>query len=435
MAVRELVRRRAGVEPDAWYLALVQRDEKWDQVRMRYLLDSLIAGYPIGTLLVCQVTERALVMRIGGADREVVAADPAAWQLLDGQQRINALFSMFTASGRYGRFFLHMGVDRPAAKGPVTRRRARDDGLAYIHWIEGSEADSPVPERALRIDLSRWYDWAESDEGERLAHAASALDGPAPDLLAILNEIDPDFTDVPDSLDLAVARDRLATLIALWREPSIPVEYRVLGSPMDVLEVFTRVNSAGVDVAGQDLFFAAVKTLWPEAEHVIATTTAALTPRREDQAWDALVDRMSALRLLARLAARTVLRVDLVPLAIDRLTGERGRQLIDVMQDLAAPDGLALRRMGTLMSVVAERSTLGFGLYSVDQRLWDPVLAWAAVHPRGDDRTWLAANLPAIDAFLLGATAFRWASVLGDRFARLAMTEALASGTADEAFP
>ena len=37
-----------GDEPDVWAPAFVQRNEAWDQVRMRHLLDSLLAGYPIG---------------------------------------------------------------------------------------------------------------------------------------------------------------------------------------------------------------------------------------------------------------------------------------------------------------------------------------------------------------------------------------------------
>ena len=43
-----------------------------------------------------------------------------------------------------------------------------------------------------------------------------------------------------------------------------------LGSPRDVLEVFTRINRGGVQVAGQDLFFAAVKTLWNDAKRLRA---------------------------------------------------------------------------------------------------------------------------------------------------------------------
>lgn len=434
-SVRDLVRRRVGADPDAWHLALVQRDEKWDQVRMRYLLDSLLAGYPIGTLLVCKVTGQSRVVRIADGERITEDAQPDAWQLLDGQQRINTLFSIFTAHGRYGRFYLDMTVPRPPARGPVTGRRARDEGLGYIHWQDANEADQAVPERSRRIDLSRWYDWAEADGGLHLQEVLAALDEPATDLIRILNDLDPDFADEPHGLDLGIARARLAELIRLWSEPSIPVEYRALGSPLDVLEVFTRVNRAGVLVAGQDLFFAAVKTLWGDAEHVVAGTVAALTPRGDGRDWDPLVDRMAALRILARLAARATQEADLVPLAIDRLSGERGGEIIDAMRELADPDEAPLRRMATLMRVIAERSALGFGLYSVDERLWDHVLGWAAVNGSADDPQWLELSIDAIDAYLVGATAFRYASILGDRYARVAMTEALAAGVAGEPFP
>ena len=65
VAVRELVRRRIGAESDSWDLALVQRAEVWDQVRMRHLLDSLLAGYPIGSILLCRVPNKlAKIVRV-----------------------------------------------------------------------------------------------------------------------------------------------------------------------------------------------------------------------------------------------------------------------------------------------------------------------------------------------------------------------------------
>src|SRR3954454_21537581 len=90
ISVRDLVRQRIGDTPDRWHLALVQRSLVWDDVRMRFLLDSLLAGYPIGSLLVCQVTGQSRVMRIDDEQRQAVRAAPDVWQLVDGQQRINA---------------------------------------------------------------------------------------------------------------------------------------------------------------------------------------------------------------------------------------------------------------------------------------------------------------------------------------------------------
>jgi hypothetical protein len=55
-SVGELLRIRMG--DDRWQLALVQRDEVWDVERMGRLLDSLLAGYPVGALLLCR-TDKA----------------------------------------------------------------------------------------------------------------------------------------------------------------------------------------------------------------------------------------------------------------------------------------------------------------------------------------------------------------------------------------
>ena len=51
-----------------------------------------------------------------------------------------------------------------------------------------------------------------------------------------------------------------------------------LQSMFDVLESFTRVNRAGVQVAGTDLFFAGVKTLWPDATETIQRMVVAIEP-------------------------------------------------------------------------------------------------------------------------------------------------------------
>jgi hypothetical protein len=52
-----------------WRLALVQRDLVWDDVRMARLLDSMLAGYPIGTLLVCRVGQPSFRIRHPRVDR------------------------------------------------------------------------------------------------------------------------------------------------------------------------------------------------------------------------------------------------------------------------------------------------------------------------------------------------------------------------------
>jgi hypothetical protein len=431
LSVRDLVRRRRGDDSDAWHLALVQRDEVWDQVRMRYLLDSLLNGYPIGSLLVCSVTGQSRVMRIETGQRVVTEADDQSWQLLDGQQRINALFSLFTPDAKYGHFYLHMTLPPATPAGPVTSRRGREQALRYIHWQEESGADRAIPDRDRYIDLSRFYGWAEGEQGSAIAGRATGHS--KEETVAILNAIDPDFADHLEAEELDRASERLRQLLRAWNDPAIPVQHIGLGSPHDVLEIFTRLNRAGVQVAGQDLFFAAVKTYWNDAEAAIARVVKTLGPRETPMC--PLIDRLGALRLTARLAARGLGQPDVVPLTVDRLTGPRGQALIVAMQTLSDAEGLPLRRMAAALHAVMEFSRLGFGLYSADPRLWDEVLAWAAVHPRAEEARWLAEQLPAIDSYLFGATAFNYPSVLRDPFARLAMTEAVAAGASGENFP
>ena len=331
-SVSALVRRRAGGDADPWHLALVQRDVVWEHIRMRFLLDSLLEGYPIGSLLVCQVTSQSRVIRLDGAQRIVDAANADAWQLLDGQQRINARFSIFTSSARYGRFYLHMTARRDSPQGPVTRRRARDEGLRSIHWQEEPEADERYRNAIAASTFRAGHAWAKRESGGA-ADAGSLLGAGPTHTVAILNEIDSDFADALDAVETEIAWRRLRRLIQIWRTPSIPVQYLRLGSPEHVLEVFTRLNRAGVQVAGEDLFFAAVKTRWNDAEQVIARVVSRLRPQESSSdSATLLVGRLGTFRTIARLAARAVGQAEFVPLTVNRLSGPRGLAIINGMQ-------------------------------------------------------------------------------------------------------
>lgn len=424
MSVRELVLRRAGREADPWDLALVQRAEVWDQVRMRHLLDSLLAGYPIGAILLCRVAEQSRVQRRAGAGRRVVEATKDAWQLLDGQQRINALFCLFSGQGDYGRFFLDMTVPREPP-GPTTRRRSKDRALSYIVWRDAPErgGQDPVVNRDRHLDLSGWLDWVEAEPG-RVERALSHLRAEPREAARMLPDIDEAFTLDLNEEQLLVAAGRLERLLRLWVEPSIPVLRAEVQTPLDVLEVFTRINLGGVQVASTDVYFAAVKTFWPDAEARLAGVADRLV----------LLGRLGILQLVSRLASRGIGQGDLLPITVDRLAGPRGAPLIAAMGHFTDSDSSAPQRMQDFSVVARERSRLGYGLRLVAWQLWDEVLAWAAATDTAD-AAWWEQNLPVVDAYLLGATVFRYPTVLGDRYRRVAFHEALAAGLAGEPFP
>lgn len=73
----------------------------WDPQRMGRVLDSLLAGYLVGALLLCRTDEKPPRSKVidRAEDEEAVREAPAGGhQLIDGQQRLNALCAMGTAS-------------------------------------------------------------------------------------------------------------------------------------------------------------------------------------------------------------------------------------------------------------------------------------------------------------------------------------------------
>jgi Protein of unknown function DUF262 len=139
-SVGELLRNRMG--GDRWHLALVQRDEVWDVERMGRLLDSLLAGYPVGALLLCRTDMVASKVIDRDEDEETVREAPAGrYQLLDGQQRLNALYTMLTASDekhrKYGRFYLDLTVSRQPPSPAGAGRRG--PAMPYLVWREGPD--------------------------------------------------------------------------------------------------------------------------------------------------------------------------------------------------------------------------------------------------------------------------------------------------------
>jgi hypothetical protein len=427
VSVGELIRRRTGRSEDPWQLALVQRNIVWDEVRMARLLDSLLAGYPIGGLLVCRVLHGGAVLVQTGDGREAQAAGDEVSQLIDGQQRVNALVSLFSEAGGFGRFYLDMTAPREADE-VVTRRRDKRTTIRYIRWSAdgrfAASASADDGERERFLDLSRLADWAEQAGPDGVAAAVAAVSRDRAACLEVLNGIDPEFADDLGPAALAVAADRTLRLLDTWRTERIPVQHLVLDEPSDVLQVFTRINTEGVQVAGEDVFFAGVKTRWPGAERAVHRVARDIPT----------ISRMTALRVLSRLASVRIDQGDMLPLRVDRLNGDKGQRLINALEDLVS-SGPELGRMRLLTRALVDRSPLGHGLRLVDAQLYDHVLAWAAVNAAVEDEGWLAAVLPAVEAYLVGATAYRYLTVLRDTFSRLAFREALAAGSLGEAFP
>ena len=431
-SVGDLLRIRIG--GDRWHLALVQRDEVWDVERMGRLLDSLLAGYPVGALLLCRTDKVASKVIDRDEDEEAVRdAREGAYQLLDGQQRLNALYTMLTASDekhrKYGRFYLDLTVERQPPSPAGAGRRG--PAMPYLVWREGP--DGPLSQgeydafitRGRCLNLSRLYDWAEVERGMASAEAFLAR-GPA----ALANEIDPQFTHALSGQEREVAVEWLRRILRMWKSPIVPVMRATVGTPEDILELFARLNRSGIPVRDADIYFAAVKTFWNDAEPRLKLVVDA--SKRGVDAGDgyAFLTMERALRLISRLAGRGLGGGDVLPLTVERIAGNRRAAMVAAMDALTSNDSPVLERVDRFFEEQPTASRLKYGLRYVSNQLWDEVLGWAVTRGHWDDT-----DLQAIDAYLFGGTVFRYATIFGTGFSTTAFVEALAAGVRDEPFP
>lgn len=414
-SVRDLVRPQLGLDEDPWELALVQRDLVWKQDRMVSLLDSLLAGYPIGSLLLCRVQQETDARQLGttqGQERRVAAGTP---QLVDGQQRAYALLSIFTGKG-HGTFY-------------VSLTKEWDRTLSYIEWRptagETEVEDDSVPEEPIpsdHIDLSRWADLADAICG-RLS--ADTLD-------EVVIQLAPGFTMPKDPSARDAVLDRIERLCRAWQERGIPVITATVDGPEDILELFTRVNRGGTQVSGNDLYFAAVKTFWHDPtvpEDASVTAKAALAA--VVSASGGFLDTWGALSLVSRLALMGLNENDMVPMKVDRLSRANKTYVI---RALRATSPTAADRIAPFTDALRANSELKQGLRFVHRYLWEEVFAWVVASNR-EDCTWTGEDMTPVERYLIGASLISYPQVLGDTYRRDAFAVALAAGLEHEPFP
>ena len=420
VSVEYLVRMRLGKEPDNWKLAVVQRDRAWDEHRTARLLDSMLAGYPIGTLLLCQTRNPTAVLDLDRTDRRA-KQNETSWQILDGQQRIIALTTLFAGDEPSGepsaehRFFLNLSAPRPELNvGKKDERIKR-----YIIWKTAFHEPFEVGGPLSRPDRSQWLDLA------RLGQWLLKTNKPLQKVRTLgtkefkqwLKDVDPALTSIEEAV-AAQARERIDRLLSRWSESWIPVQKVKLGGPDDVLQVFSRANMEGVRTSAADIFFAGVKTEWSNAEESLHKVC--------DQV--RILRHMDALRLLARLASYELSSSDIIPLRLDRLKGDGGKRLVRKMEDLACSTQL-LHRLNEASKFLIERSGLGYALRFVDPHLLDHALGCTARQSKsGHD-----ADFKVIANYLFWGTAFRLYPVFRETFSREAM--ALAVKEPATAFP
>lgn len=417
-----LVRRQLKLEEDPWALALVQRDLVWGQDRMVALLDSLLARYPIGSLLLCQAESATSTRPQGTSNGAEGIADAWTPQLVDGQQRSHALFSIFTGSG-FGRFYVDLHADWTREGKYIEWRPALgpDDEIG----ADDETAQPPSPTRFLPVakltELTETGDRVLADAiGERVSDAS---------LSSVLKQLAPELVIPLGAVGRAELVEKVNRVLEAWHQARIPVVTAQVEGPEDILELFTRVNRGGEPVSQNDLYFAAVKTFWhdPSAGGEVTSAKAALDGIIESTG--GLIGVWTALSLVSRLALAGLGEGDIVPLKVDRLSRANKDYVVRAIRELSP---IVVARLAPFMRVLRTNSTLKQALLRVHPNLWEEVLAWVVVSER---ENWMPDDTETVEAYLTAGTLFGYASKLRDPYRRDAFRVALDAAANGRPFP
>lgn len=179
-----------------------QRGLKWSQRDALKLLDSIVKGYPVGSLLLWDRPAEKEEISLGALRIDAPATEHALW-VVDGQQRVTTLVNVFSADAQQDeRFALSFDL----VEERVVPSRPKHDVTTVPLWV--------------LFDLEHVLNW---------------------------------FADNPDLADF---REKAFALAKHLRQYDIPA-YRVVHSDVRTLqEIFDRMNNAGVRLSRAEVFSA-----------------------------------------------------------------------------------------------------------------------------------------------------------------------------------
>jgi hypothetical protein len=251
MRIVDLIR---GVEANKYYLPAIQREFVWPPDRIEQLFESLMRGYPIGTLLLWEVRQPAIhefqfyelmrdfdVRRPHNVKVDLSKRDECLG-ILDGQQRVTALY--LGLRGSHTTKLPRLWWDNP---------KAFPNKRLYINLLYQRPADEVeqryqirflTQEQATASDQSFWFPVGQILEFETMSALRQwRRTTPYHD--------DPTFLDTSDELWVTV---HSAANITYFLETGQDLD--------EVLEIFVRLNRGGVPLSYSDLLLSLATATW-----------------------------------------------------------------------------------------------------------------------------------------------------------------------------
>lgn len=235
-----------AIDRKEYQLPSIQRPFVWTQDQTLRLLDSLMCGYPIGSIMVWKPRDsircRPFLDTYDDGDRLVAYPpadeDPQAYMVLDGQQRLQSLYLSFY--GRYNGEQVYLRIDDVADE-------AEDDlhyRFEYLRHDEAVEDQRYVQIRSLaRVDIEDISEFVERR----------------------FPDMDTEQRKKPTKIVSKFVNQFANKQVLLFQEIHDGLTYN------DVLEVFERVNSGGTRLSKSDLLFSTVTLKIPDMEERFIT--------------------------------------------------------------------------------------------------------------------------------------------------------------------
>lgn len=241
------------------FLPHIQRPFVWDEEQMMRLLDSLMRSFPVQTLLFWRTKQEIKTRRfMAELDRDAELSklydktrslqDVEKVFVLDGQQRLQTLFTLFCGSIKENGVLLDTYIDATSGISEL------ENGMLYDIRFSSSMLDMPF------YKIKNLYGKDNQKNSEELAEE-------------INNMIDSVIPLEGEELKKRqrLVRRNIGQLVSLLREERFFWIEQLDGIANDypydkILNIFVRVNSGGTKLDAADLMFAAMKEAWTEIE-------------------------------------------------------------------------------------------------------------------------------------------------------------------------
>ena len=400
LSVQQLLNHIRQDNPEGWVLPLAQRAFVWRDTQITRLVDSLLKGFPVGSVLLSEAMGPHFELKAKGT-RKAEESLKRRIHLLDGQQRSLSLQAAFGGagwvdprSGRRNQLWVNLTELYPDRLYDAFNPNHSDHAHRFhLRWLDEEETDPNQWNKAKRVQAG--FRMAAPKTPEKgWVRLSDVVKHPRRTPEAWWSSWSPK-APLP-----ATTKERMSLILTriqkAWKVPCIPIHELdpEANSPQELFQIFIRLNSAGTPLGAAEQFFAGVKQHWVEAEERLDPLVSVAGPlKRRDlitlvarAAAKVPLERLGLPRIVRKHADEEVLVGDPIPIRLERLakapevvhpeTGDKHNLLILKMDALTREDGpLSLEgAMRWVYDAFYERMYLGIlGLSSVS---WSAAVAW-----------------------------------------------------------